>query len=158
MFKSKILRLVIITALMSLTLSACQSNGTKQNTGSKIGALIGLAIGVASSDDNKAVNGIIGLAIGATIGSKIGKSMDDKDKARRSKALEKNRTNQPTAWTNPDTRNQYRITPKKTYRSANNLPCREFETEAFVRGRRHVYTSKACRDSNGNWQEVTEKG
>ncbi len=107
---------------------------------------------------NKVQNGVIGLLAGGYIGSKIGKSMDDKDKTKRSHALEKNRTNQPTSWTNPDSGNRFRITPKKTYQSADNLACREFETEAYIGGRHAVYTSKACRDNNGKWSEIKRKG
>lgn len=84
--------------------------------------------------------------------------MDDKDKAKRSRTLESNRTNQATSWTSPDTGNRYRVTPKRTYQSDKHLPCREFETEAYIRGRRKVFTSKACRDNKGNWREIIRKG
>ncbi len=138
---------------MSVALVGC-GGGKKENSGRTMGAIVGGLIGAAAGDDNKAGSVIVGAIIGSVIGGAIGKSMDARDRANQHTALERNRTNQPMAWTNPDSGNRYRVTPTRTYRSANNTPCREYETEAFVRGQRKVFRGKACRDSNGNWSEV----
>ena len=153
-FLTRRLAMLLITAILAMALAACQSAGTKESKGAGLGAAIGFVVGYAASDDNKSGNAVLGLLVGSMIGSKIGKSMDNRDRAKQRNALEKNRTNQPTAWTNPDTGNRYRVTPKRTYRSANKAPCREYETEAYVRGERQVYRGRACRDANGNWTEV----
>lgn len=137
----------------SLSLTACQNSGIKERKGAGIGAFVGTVFGATLDKDNQGRGAVAGLIFGTLIGKKIGASMNSNDRARRTTALENNRTNQPLAWTNPDSGNKYRVTPKRTYKSANNVPCREFETEAFIRGERKEYTGKACRDNNGNWIE-----
>lgn len=155
MSKIKSLRQIMFVGLiaMSIALVGC-GGGKKENSGRTMGAIVGGLIGAATGDDNRAGRVIVGAIIGSVVGGAIGKSMDARDRTNQRTALERNRTNQPMAWTNPDSGNRYRVTPTRTYRSANNAPCREYETEAYVRGQRQVFRGKACRDNNGNWTEV----
>jgi len=157
-FKS--LRQVLLTGMIALSVAlvGCAGQGQKEKTGRGVGAVIGGLIGAASGDNNRGARVLVGALVGSLIGGSIGKSMDARDRANQRTALESNRTNQPMAWTNPDSGNRYRVTPTRTYRSANNAPCREYETEAFVRGQRQVFRGRACRDNSGNWSEVRGNG
>lgn len=157
MSKIKTFRQLMIVGLVALTvgLVGCSSGGKKENSGRTLGTVIGVVLGAAAGgDDNRVGGAILGGVLGNLVGGAIGKSMDARDRSNQRTALERNQTNQPMAWTNPDSGNKYRVTPTRTYRSAKNMPCREYETEAFVRGQRKVFRGKACRDTNGNWTEV----
>jgi surface antigen len=95
---------------------------------------------------------IAGTLVGAYIGGSIGKSMDDTDRLKAHQALESNRTNQPTSWTNPDTGNAYTVTPTNTYTASSGDPCREYTTEAVIDGRKEIVTGTACRQPDGTWR------
>ena len=157
----KTLRQLMFAGLiaMSVALVGCNSNGgQKENNGRVVGTIIGGLIGAASGDNNRGAKIVVGMLVGNLIGGKIGKSMDENDRRNAKHALERNRTNQPMAWTNPDNGNRFRVTPKRTYQTANNTPCREYETEAWVQGQHRVIQGRACRDRSGNWTEARGDG
>ena len=138
----------------ALIVSGCNSTGPKQQSGTAIGAVVGGLIGAASGGNNRAGKVLLGAVIGGLIGGSIGKSMDDRDRAKARQALEYNRTGQTMAWTNPDSGNSYRVTPRRTYRDPETRQdCREYDTEAYVNGRREQVYGRACRDEQGNWRE-----
>jgi len=69
---------------------------------------------------------------------------------RSSGVLEANRSGQRSTWRDPDGR-EVAMTPTRTYYQ-NDRPCREYETEVFIDGRREVATGRACRRGDGTWQ------
>ena len=100
----------------------------------------------------------VGTLAGAWGGSEVGKSLDKADRLfaqnTAQESLEKNKIGQVSSWRNPDTGHSGTVTPTKTYKSASNQTCREFETTIFVDGKQEVGTGEACRNSDGTWQIV----
>jgi surface antigen len=114
-----------------------------------LGGVLGSQVGKGSG---KTAATIAGVLIGGYLGGSIGKTMDDNDRRNAYNALEHNPTNQPSSWRNPDTGNNYTVTPTKTYDTASG-PCREYTTEVVIDGRRETATGTACRE-NGSWRIV----
>jgi len=88
--------------------------------------------------------------LGAYLGGNIGKSMDRTDQMYLNQTLESNASNQSHNWNNPDTGNQYTVTPTNTYYK-NNKPCRNYTVNATVNGQPDVVQGVACRDNAGHW-------
>ncbi|MFN2310279.1 MAG: RT0821/Lpp0805 family surface protein, partial [Gammaproteobacteria bacterium] len=65
--------------------------------------------------------------------------------------LETVRTGVPAQWRNPDTGNQYTVTPTHTYENPTG-PCREYSIDAVVGGRPDKVYGTACRQADGSWQ------
>jgi len=85
------------------------------------------------------------------IGGAIGRSMDETDRLRTAASLETVRTGVPSTWRNPDTGNQYVVTPTKTYESASG-PCREYTIDAVIGGKKQKVYGTACRQPDGSWK------
>ena len=96
---------------------------------------------------------ILGTMAGAAIGGAIGRSMDETDRIKTSLALENVRTGVRTSWRNPDTSNEYSVTPTRTY-TAGSGPCREFTMDAAVGGTTEQVYGTACRQADGSWRIV----
>ena len=131
-----------------------RSTGTF-DTGTILGAVIGAAAGTqVGKGKGRVVAVLSGAVIGAVLGGQIGRSMQESDLAKAQNALETSPTGQSVTWQNPDTGTQYRMLPTRTYKSWDNQDCREFTTWADLGGNDEQVRSTACRQSNGNWQEV----
>lgn len=135
----------------TLGLSGCQSN---QQVGTVTGGVLGGALGTqVGSGTGRYAAIIAGTLIGGYLGGEIGKNMDENDRWRSQNALETYPTHQTSSWHNPDTGNDYRVTPTRTYESiAGAGPCREYTTEATIDGRRQTVYGNACRQSDGTWK------
>jgi len=143
----------LITSVLAFSLAACETSPTSEDTGQVIGGVIGGVLGSQIGEGSgRTAATIAGVMIGAYIGGRVGKSMDEKDVYKSQDALENNPTNQPSAWTNPDTGNEYTVTPTSTYSSSSGEPCREYTTEAVIDGRKEIVTGTACRQSDGTWR------
>ncbi len=149
----KFVRLIIIAAF-SITLAGCQSSPTQQeDTGRVIGAVVGGVLGSNVGKGRGRTAAIIaGTILGGYLGGKVGKTMDDNDRYRANQAFEHNPTNQPSSWRNPDSGNQYTVTPTRTYAN-DQVPCRDYTTEVVIDGRHEKATGTACRE-NGQWRIV----
>jgi surface antigen len=121
-------------------------------SGGVLGGLVGSQFGHGGGQVAAAVGGTL---VGAYIGNAIGRNMDDMDRMKMSQALEKNRTNQPVSWSNPDNGNSYTVVPKKTYYNNANQPCREYTQTAMIAGKRQQVYGRACRNADGNWKIVS---
>lgn len=144
---------VFSVAVLSLSLVACQSSPTQENTGRVIGAVVGGVLGSNVGKGHGRTAAIIaGTILGGYFGGKIGKTMDENDRYRANQAIETNRTHQPSTWRNPDSGHEYTVTPTRTYTSDNG-PCRDYTTEVVIDGRRETATGTACRE-NGQWRVV----
>ena len=142
-----------IVSLLAFALSACQTSPTKEDTGRVVGGVVGGVLGSqVGSGSGKTAATIAGTIIGVYIGGSIGKTMDENDRRQSYDALENNRTNQPSSWRNPDSGNNYTVTPTNTYTSASG-PCRDYTTEVVIDGKRETARGTACRE-NGNWRVV----
>ncbi|HYW77842.1 MAG TPA: RT0821/Lpp0805 family surface protein, partial [Gammaproteobacteria bacterium] len=64
------------------------------------------------------------------------------------------RTGVPSAWRNPDTGNEYSVTPTRTYESEAG-PCREYTIDAIIGGKKEKVYGTACRQADGSWKNVS---
>lgn len=135
---------------VGLVVSGC---ATKGQSGAGIGALAGAVVGSQlGPSSNRGENAIIGAALGAFLGYAIGNEMDKQDRLRLNDVYEKGPSNRTTSWVNPDSGNQYRVTPKPAYKGPQDRPCREARVEAVINGKPETVVSTACRAPDGMWE------
>lgn len=143
-----------LAAILTIgSLAGCQTPPTQEQTGQAVGGILGGVLGSQVGKGKGRTAAIIaGTLAGAYIGGAIGKNMDESDRMKTTQTLEYNRSNQPTTWTNPDTRSTYTVTPTRTYNTSSGQPCREYATEAIIDGKRETVYGTACRQPDGSWQ------
>ncbi|HEX5769261.1 MAG TPA: RT0821/Lpp0805 family surface protein [Burkholderiales bacterium] len=143
----------LVTALLALVfLGACESNPSKEDIGMATGAVLGGVIGHQfGSGSGNTIATIGGAALGAFVGSRIGRSMDRDDQRKTAAALESSPDNRATTWKNPNTGQNYTVTPTRTYEGASG-PCREFKSTTVIDAREEVVHGTACRQPDGSWK------
>ena len=147
-------KLITATVIATLTVSGLYGCATKQEAGGLTGAALGAAVGsTMGRGSGRALAIFIGAVAGSAIGSTMGRYMDEQDRIRTSMIMENNRTNQASSWKNPDTGNNYTVTPVKTYQVAEG-PCREFTLDATIGGKLQDLYGTACRQQDGSWKMV----
>ncbi len=144
--------------VLALMVTGCSTTkGPNENSGMIIGGLLGGALGHQIGDGKgQTIATVIGAVMGTAIGGNVGRSMDDSDQLKVSHSLETVRTGVPTAWVNPDTNNRYEVKPLKTY-YYDRSPCREYQIEAMVGGKKELIYGKACRQADGSWKVVSDE-
>ena len=133
----------------AILLSAC-TGMNKAQTGAVGGAAGGALLGQMIGGDTEAT--LIGAAVGTMLGYIVGNEMDKYDKRQLNQAYETGVSHQGSSWVNPDTGNQYVVTPEPAYQNSTNQVCREAEIEAVIDGQRQTTQATACRDDNGQWR------
>lgn len=147
---------VIIAGMFALTLTACQTSPTGEQIGAVTGGVLGGVLGSnVGGGTGRTAATIGGTLIGGMLGGAIGRSMDQSDRYRTAQTFENNRTQQTSTWTNPDTNNQYAVTPTDIFQGSDGRPCRNYESTIYVDGSRETATGTACRNSDGSWQIVS---
>lgn len=143
---------VLAAALSTVALAGCATTqGPNEQAGMVIGGILGGVVGSQVGGGHGRTAAIIaGSLIGAAIGGNVGRSMDETDKLKTAAALETVRTGVPSTWQNPDTGNEYTVTPTKTYDSSAG-PCREYTVDAVIAGKREKVYGTACRQPDGSW-------
>jgi len=127
-------------------------NGTA--VGGLLGAVLGAAVGSQFGKGSGRAAAIIGGGVlGAIVGGNIGRSMDRNDQYRTNNALETSRTGQQTTWRNPDSGNEYTVTPTRTYETSGGY-CREYTTWGYIGGYEEKLYGTACRQPDGSWKRV----
>lgn len=148
-------RILAAATIAALAVTGCSNypyGPTQQDIGMVIGGALGGALGSQiGGGTGRTVAIVAGTLLGAAVGGNIGRSMDEVDRMRTAQALENVRTGVPSSWRNPDTGNEYMVTPTRTYESASG-PCREYSVDAVIEGRREVVYGTACRQPDGTWQ------
>jgi len=140
--------LSILVLLSLLLLSSC---ATKGQTGAVGGAAAGALVGQAIGHNTGAT--LIGAAVGGLLGYIVGNEMDKYDREQLNHAYERGISNQRSAWVNPDSGNQYSVTPQPAYQNpSSHQVCRRAEIEAIIDGKPQRTYSTACRDQYGAWQ------
>lgn len=140
--------LSIFALLTLLLLSSCATRG---QTGAVGGAAAGALVGQAIGHNTGAT--LIGAAVGGMLGYIVGNEMDKYDREQLNHAYERGVSNQRSSWINPDSGNQYAVTPQPAYQDpASHQVCRRAEIEAVIDGKRQKTYSTACRDEYGTWQ------
>lgn len=150
-------RLLVGAFALVLGLALIQGCATKEQTGAVLGGVAGGVLGSqVGGGQGRTLAIIVGTLAGTMIGSTIGRYMDEQDRLRMAQSLETNRTNQTTAWKNPDTGDSYAVTPTKTTYPAGteSQPCREFTMTANVGGKPEQMYGTACRQADGSWKVV----
>jgi surface antigen len=138
----------------ALCLTACETPPTKEQKGTVAGAVVGGVVGsTIGGGTGRTVAIVAGTLAGALIGGHIGEKMDEADRLKAAQALESAPTGQPTSWKNPDSGDQYTMTPTRTYESSNR-PCRDFTVNAMVDGKPEKVQGSACRQADGTWKTV----
>lgn len=144
---------VLASCLVAVGLVGCAAPGGPNETGGTIvGGVLGGALGSqVGGGRGRTVATVIGALVGANIGANVGRSMDGNDRARTAQVFETVPTGQSSQWVNPDTRNQFTVTPTRTYETAG-APCREYTMRAVVGGRPDDVYGTACRQPDGSWK------
>ena len=135
---------VLSFSVLLVSCAEINNEGVGAVSGGVAGALIGSQIGSGAGQ-------VAAAAGGALIGAFLGGNMDKVDRLEMQKALETAPTGKAVAWKNPDSGNQYRIQPTKTY-YVNGGPCREYTTYANIAGKSEKVYGKACRQADGSWR------
>ena len=140
----------LTTLVLLVLLSAC-ANLDKAQTGALGGAAGGALIGQMIGHNTEAT--LIGAAVGTMLGYIVGNEMDKYDKEQLNHVYDRGVSHQQSSWVNPDTGNQYGVTPQPAFQDkGTNQICRKAEITAIIDGEQHKTYSTACRDSNGQWQ------
>lgn len=113
--------------------------------------------GTSSFDSNRGYFNINGATSNPQISNAISVSMDSFDQERLGHALSTIRNEQPYAWQNPVTGNNYKLIVQRTYVNDLGLPCRYYFFNATLRGQPMTVRSTACR-SGGTWQMTSQEG
>lgn len=142
MLKKYLLLCLLVTPL--LTTSCATKGQTGALGGAAGGAILGQAIGRSTEGT------LIGAAIGGLLGYIVGNEMDKYDRDQLSQVYEASPSNQPSNWVNPDSGNQYTVTPRQAYQDTRGRNCREAEILATIDGKAEKTMATACRE-NGQW-------
>lgn len=135
-----------------LALSGCAMDRPNEQAGMVIGGALGGLLGnQVGQGSGRTAAIIVGTLTGAAIGGAVGRSMDDTDRLKTAHSLENVRTGVPSSWHNPDTGNQFTVTPVRTY-DTGGMPCREYTIDAVIDGRMEKVYGTACRQPDGYWR------
>ncbi len=152
---------IFVAAALVVSLAACENNryGQKQTGGAVLGGIAGGLLGAqVGGGRGKLAATAAGAVLGVLIGSEIGKSLDRADRmyAERSaqSALETAPVGRSVAWSNPDSGHSGTITPTRTYQTAREQPCREYQQTVTIGGRTESAYGRACRQADGSWKIV----
>lgn len=153
---NKLSATTLALALTCVGIAGCSTNTQGQNTG--LGAVTGGVVGgvAGAALGGGAVGVAAGAIAGAVIGGFIGHNMDYTDQSRMNSALNDNRRDQATTWTNSKTGTTYRFVPTSRYMMVNGNPnCRKYYAVAKMsNGHKHKVYGVACRQADGTWQSV----
>ncbi|MBM9514470.1 RT0821/Lpp0805 family surface protein [Desulfogranum marinum] len=145
------MRHITVTAIVVLTLLSGCANLNKAQTGAVGGAAGGALIGQMIGHNTEAT--LIGAAVGTMLGYIVGNEMDKYDKQQLNHVYERGASNQQSSWINPDTGNQYAVTPQPAFKNpTTDQICRKAEISAIIDGKKQKTYTTACRDANGQWQ------
>ena len=151
-------KLMMIGLITLPLMSGCAGTYNKATTGAALGALTGtaLAYGLGKDSSKKGLWLIAGAGLGAMVGNNIGKKLDERDQLLLGQTFEQTMEHGPTnsvgSWSNPDSGNSGTVSPTQTHMTANNQPCREFQTTVNVGGEAVQAFGMACRQADGAWQ------
>jgi surface antigen len=150
-----LIRLKCAVAAGALALAGCATPPTQEQGGMVVGGILGGVLGAqVGQGSGRTAATIVGTIVGAAIGGAVGRSMDETDRMKTGMALENVRTGVPTTWRNPDTGNEYAVTPTRTYETAQG-PCREYTMDAMIGGKKETVYGTACRQPDGSWRTTS---
>jgi len=141
--KTTMIRIALLLT-MTLVLSACEtmfpSYGRDDNA----------RIASTSSNGNMGVMSGEPVEDRGYVGGSLGGSMDSRDRAKLSKALD-NSLGKPTKWTNASTGVRYTVVPVSKTSASGNPFCRNYQVTASHGGNTQRTSGTACLGSDGAW-------
>lgn len=144
-----VLGISLLVAISQISACAITKEQGGAAAGAVVGGVVGNQIGGGHGQDIATALGIIG---GALVGASVGRSFDQLDATNTQRALENTKSNQTSSWVNPDSGNQYAITPTRTYQTSSSQYCREYQTSVTVGGEKQKSYGTACRQTDGQWE------
>ncbi|WP_258548985.1 RT0821/Lpp0805 family surface protein [Thalassospira profundimaris] len=121
--------------------------------GTIVGGIAGGAAGsTIGKGDGKLLATIGGAIFGMLAGNAIGSGMDATDSACGGYALDRLPDGQTAIWTNPDSKQQYGITPVKTFKNEEDQYCREYSASVKIDGAQQKTFGTACLQPDGSWR------
>jgi surface antigen len=150
---------VALAAALALGACATRDPGPKQTAGTVVGAVAGGLAGSAfGHGTGRHIMIGLGAVLGAYVGSEIGQSLDAADRLEAERAAHETFEYGPTGrtgrWVNPDSGHSGTVTPTRTYRRADGVHCREYQTTVTVGHRTEEAYGTACRQPDGSWRIV----
>ena len=131
--------------------SHCSSDLIGTLLGGAAGGLVGSQIGDGTGQ--MAAVGA-GVFLGAILGNNIGASVDAHDRNCMARTLGQVPDNQQVVWQNPNTGQDYAVTPTRSYDARDGRYCREYTAESIVGGQVQQTYGTACWQPDGSWQIV----
>ena len=123
----------------------------RDEIGAVLGGIAGGVIGSKVGEDNRPVAIVLGTVVGAVIGAEIGRRMDESDRSCVGQALELASANQTVAWSNPQSRVSYQLTPLGANERRDD-GCRSFKLTAHGSFGLSEGRTTACVDQSGTWR------
>ncbi|MDR3089659.1 MAG: glycine zipper 2TM domain-containing protein [Desulfobulbaceae bacterium] len=140
---------ILAAAIIFTFISGCAGEYNRAQSGAAIGAASGAVIGQTIGRNTGGT--LIGVAVGTMLGYIIGNEMDKVDQQKLNAVYETGVSGQPSSWVNPDTGNNYTVTPQAAVMRDNGQPCRKAEVLAVIDGKTERAVTTACRDGSGQW-------
>lgn len=149
---------IVAVGLAASLLSACETMGPKETSGTLIGAGTGAVVGAqVGRGEGRIVGVAVGTLLGALLGGEVGRSMDRADQIAAQQAYEQAQTapiNRTIEWENPDNGHYGTVTPVREGTSSVGEYCREFQQTVTIGGRQESAYGVACRQPDGTWKIV----
>jgi surface antigen len=150
---------ILMVALLVAGLTACETDrtGQKEVGGALIGAVVGGLLGskIGGGTGQLAATAA-GTLLGGYAGSQVGRSLDRADRlyAERTaqSSLERAPSGRTSTWTNPDSGHSGTFTPTNTYKSRDNMDCRDYTQTVTIDGQSEHVVGTACRQADGTWR------
>jgi len=150
-------KIIVLLSIGIFTLVGCaQQMGPKEGAGTFLGATAGAIAGANMGKGKGTILAVaVGTLAGALFGQEIGRSLDKADRIAMGQnaqySLEYSKTNEATAWHNPDSGNSGSLTPTKTYQNTDGQYCREYRQTVDIGGQEQQAYGTACRQPDGSW-------
>ncbi|WP_276316641.1 glycine zipper 2TM domain-containing protein [Halomonas flagellata] len=150
-----ILRRLSVVLLGLFLLGGCQTTSTGEGVGTGLGALIGAGLGSqVGSGSGRTAAMLIGAGLGAWLGREIGIRLTREDQRAMSAALDRTPDGTSEKWRNPQTGNEFTMTPRETFERGDQQ-CRHFEMQVVVDGEPRRTDGTACRrPDDQEWSTV----
>lgn len=154
--------MLVASALIAGSLSACAVRSDGQYSKESGGALIGGAAGAVAGAQFGGGRGqlaatAIGTLLGAFVGSEVGRSLDKADLMYAGRAQERAYSapvGQSIQWNNPESGNRGTITTTRDGTASSGEYCREFQQTVTIGGQTETAYGTACRKPDGSWNIV----
>jgi len=144
---------------LALLLAGCNTMSPNEFSGTLIGGTAGAVIGnqFGKGSGNTAATAL-GAIIGANVGRDIGAALDETSRRRVDQStLTALNTGSQIDWENPQNAGgpaSGRTTITRHGTHPDGRACREYVNTVIIGGREEQLYGRACRDANGDWEQV----